>query len=170
MAFTPVKNVRIGSLAEGAVVQLRLGKAAVKSPDDVTIEAKLVSKKEEGEKSLVSFEETSGDGTVSETVVWKFPGAAWRAGTSYVSLVGIDESTFTIQKPASPIETDAIETAIALVTKQAEDVYGAPELVALLKEVSTGTRINTKVKVLADALAKKLVAELESLPDPEPAA
>lgn len=165
MSFTPVKNVRIRSLTEGAVAQLRLGKAAVKSADDVTVEAKLVRHFDEGEKSLVVFETTGDDGEAAETVISRFPGAPWRTGTQYVSLVGVDESTFTIQKAASPIQTDAIGEAIALVTKEAEDVYGAKQLIDLLAEIKDGKRINTVIKALANRLANKLIDELSTLPD-----
>lgn len=165
MSFSQVKNVRIKSLTPGAVVQLRFGKAAVKSQDDTTITAKLVRHYEEGEKSLVVFEETDEAGVASETTISRFPGAPWRQNTQYVSLVGVDESTFTIVKAASPIQTDAIAAAIKLVEANADDVYGAEQLVALLNEVKDGKRINTEVKALANKLANKLVDELTNLPD-----
>lgn len=169
MGFSPVKNVRIKSLTEGAVVQLRLGKAAVKSDDDVTVTAKLVKQYDEGEKSLVVFEETGADGTTSETVISRFPGAPWRAGNQYVSLSAVDESTFTIVKAASPIQTDAIGEAIKLIEAEAEDVYGADQLVALLTQIKDGKRVNTEIKALATRLANKLVDELSSMPEGSPA-
>ena len=165
MSFSPVKNVRIKSLTPGAVVQLRFGKAAVKSDDDKTVVAKLLSHSEEGEKSIVVFQETDADGNNTETVVSRFPGAPWRYGSSYVSLVGVDESTFTIVKAASPITTDAITEAVALVTKEADDVYAPQQLIALLTQIQSGKRVNTEIKSLANQLAVKLVEELSSLPD-----
>ena len=165
MSFSPVKNVRIKSLTPGAVVQLRFGKAAVKSDDDKTVVAKLLSHSEEGEKSVVVFQETDADGNNTETVVSRFPGAPWRYGSSYVSLTGVDESTFTIVKAASPITTDAITEAITLVTKEADDVFASQQLIALLTQIQNGKRVNTEIKALANQLAKKLVDELSSLPD-----
>lgn len=169
MSFSPVKNVRIKSLTPGAVVQLRIGKSAVKSPDDVVVTAKLLSHGSEGEKALVVFEETRADGTSSETTITRYPGAAWRADASYVSLVAVDESTFTIQKAASPVATDSIGDAIKLVQANADDVYGAEQLVNLLTEIQTGKRINAGVKDLANQFAVKVAEELSSLPDAEPA-
>lgn len=168
MSFSPVKNVRIKSLTPGAVVQLRFGKAAVKSTDDVVTTAKLVRHFDEGEKSLVVFEEVGADGATSETTISRFPGAPWRAVNQYVSLVGVDESTFTIQKAASPIATDAIGDALKLIAANADDVYGADQLVALLTEIQTGKRINTDVKALANRFAVKVSDELANLPDAEP--
>lgn len=168
MSFTPVKNVRIKSLTVGAVVQLRFGKAAVKSDDDIINEAKLLSSREEGEKSLVVFEETDKDGVVSETTISRFPGAPWRSGTSYyVSLVAVDPSTFTIQKAASPIATDAIGEAIKLIEIEKKDIFAADLLIALLLEIKDGKRINTEVKAKANMFANKIVDELSSLPDAE---
>lgn len=164
MSFSPVKNVRIKSLTPDATVQLRFGKAAVRSDDDVTVEAKLVRHYDEGEKSLVVFNEIGADGAVTETTISRFPGAPWRAGTQYVSLVGVDESTFTIQKATSPIQTDAIGEAIKLIQRESEDVYGVEQLVALLSEIQTGKRVNTQIKALATRLANRLVDELSSLP------
>jgi len=164
MSFSPVKNVRIKSLTPGAVVQLRLGKAAVKSQDDTTIEAKVVSHSEKGDLALVTFEEKDGDGNTSETTISRFPGAAWRSGTQYVSLVGVDESTFTIVKAASPIATDAIGEAIKLIEAEREDVYAADLLVELFTEIKDGKRINVEVKAKANRLAARLVSELSSLP------
>jgi hypothetical protein len=170
MSFSPVKNVRIKSLTPGAVVQLRIGKSAVKSPDDVVVTAKLLSHGSEGEKALVVFEETRADGTSSQTTITRYPGAAWRAdSSSYVSLVAVDESTFTIQKAVSPVATDSIGDAIKLVQVNADDVYGAEQLVALLTEIQTGKRINAGVKDLANQFAVKVAEELASLPDAEPA-
>lgn len=163
--LTPVKNVRIGSVKEGAVVQLRLGKAAVKDDADVFVTAKLKAHLKEDEKSLVVFEETDADGNVSETTISKFPGAAWRSGNQYVSLAAVDESTTTLVKAASPIPTEAIGKAIQLITKESDDVYGAEQLIALLTEIRDGKRINTKVKDLANRLAAKMVDELSNLPD-----
>jgi hypothetical protein len=165
MSFSPVKNVRIKSLTPGAVVQLRFGKAAVKSDDDKTVVAKLLSHSEEGEKSIVVFQETDADGNATETVVSRFPGAPWRFGSSYVSLVGVDESTYTIVKAASPIATDAIAEAIALINKEADDVYAPEQLISLLTQIQSGKRVNTEIKALANQLAVKLVEELSSLPD-----
>src|SRR5690349_19460081 len=165
MSFSAVRNVRIKSLTPGAVVQLRFGKAAVKSDEDTTVEAKLIRQYEEGEKSLVVFEETDKDGNTSETVISRFPGAPWRAGASYVSLVAVDEATYTIVKAASPIATDAIGEAIALVQKEAQDVWGAEQLIALLAEIKDGKRVNTSIKALANQLANKLVDELSNLPE-----
>jgi hypothetical protein len=165
MSFTPVKNVRIGSLTEGALVKLRLGKAAVKSADDVVVEAKLVRHYEEGEKSLVVFTETNADGVASELVISRFPRAPWMAGAQYVSLLSVDESTFTLQKAASPVSTDAIVEAIKLIETESEDVYGAEQLVALLTQIKDGPRVNTATKALANQLANKLVDELSNLPD-----
>jgi hypothetical protein len=164
MGFSPVRNVRIKSLTPDALVQLRLGKAAVKSADDVVVVAKLIRHEEEGEKSLAVFEETDGDGNVSETTISRFPGAPWRQGNQYVSLVGVDESTFTIQRAANPIQLDAIGEAIKLIQTEADDVYGAEQLIALLNEIQTGKRINTEVKASANRLAVKLVEELSQLP------
>lgn len=164
MSFSPVKNVRIKSLTPGAVVQLRLGKAAVKSADDTIIEAKVLSHSEEGEKSLVTFEEKDGDGNTTETTISRFPGAPWRSGTQYVSLVGVDESTFTIVKAASPIQTDAIGEAIKLIAAEADDVYGAELLIDLFTEIKDGKRINVEVKAKANRLAARLVHELSNLP------
>jgi hypothetical protein len=165
MSFSPVKNVRIKSLTPGAVVQLRFGKAAVKSDDDKTVVAKLLSHSEEGEKSIVVFQETDADGNTSETVISRFPGAPWRYGSSYVSLTGVDESTFTIVKAASPITTDAITDAIALINKELDDVFAAEQLIALLAEIKDGKRVNTKIKSLANQLAVRLVDELTNLPE-----
>lgn len=165
MSFSPVKNVRIKSLTPGAVVQLRLGKAAVKSEDDVTVAAKLLRHYDEGEKSLVLFEVPNADGSgTSELTISRFPGAPWRSGSQYVSLVGVDESTFTIVKAASPIATDVIGDAISLVTKEAEDVYAPEQLVALLTQIKDGKRVNTEIKSLANKLAHALVSELSNLP------
>lgn len=165
MSFSQVKNVRIKSLTPGAVVQLRLGKAAVRSDDDTIITAKLVSHGDAGDKDVVTFEETNASGEVSETVISRFPGAAWRSGTSYVSLVAVDESTHTIQKAASPIQTNAIDEAIKLITAESDDVYAAEQLVSLLTKIKDGTRVNTEVKALANRFAAKIVDELNSLPD-----
>jgi len=164
MSFSPVKNVRIKSLTPGAVVQLRLGKAAVKSADDTTIEAKVISHSEKGDLALVTFEEKDADGYATETTISRFPGAAWRSGTQYVSLVGVDESTFTIVKAASPIATDAIGEAIKLIEAEREDVYAAELLVELFTEIKDGKRINVEVKAKANRLAARLVSELSSLP------
>jgi len=160
MSFSPVKNVRIKSLTEGAVVQLRLGKAAVKSGDDTTISAKVLRHYDEGEKSLVVFEAVNADGTVGELTISRFPGAPWRAETRYVSLTHVDESTFTIQKAASPIQTDVIGEAIKLIDAVKDDVYAADQLIALLEEIQNGKRVNTEIKALATRLANKLVDEL----------
>jgi len=165
MSFSPVKNVRIMSLTEGAVVQLRFGKAAVRSDDDKIFEAKLDRKYTENEKDIVVFKETDGDGNETETRISRFPGAAWRSENAYVSLVAVDESTFTVAKPATPIATDVIADAIKLVEAAADDVFGAEQLVALLTEVQTGKRINTGIKDLATKLAHKLIEELSSEPD-----
>lgn len=165
--LTPVKNVRIKSVTEGAVVQLRLGKAAVKDDADVFVTAKLKAHLEEGEKSLVVFEETDADGNVSETTISRFPGAPWKTGNQYVSLVAVDESTFTPQKASAPIQTDAIGKAIQLIGKEMDDVYAAEQLIALLNEIQTGKRVNTGIKALANQLAAKLVDELSNLPDPD---
>jgi hypothetical protein len=170
MSFSPVRNVRIKSLTPGAVVQLRLGKAAVKSPDDVTIEAKLTRHYDEGEKFFAVFEVTGADGAKTETTISRFPGATWRQENKYVSLISVDESTFTIQKAASPIQTDAIAEAVRLIEAESEDVYGAEQLVALLSYVQSGSRVNTEIKALANRLAKKLVDELSNLPAKEPVA
>jgi len=164
MSFSPVKNVRIKSLTPGASVQLRFGKAAVKSQDDVVAQAKLIRHYDEGEKSLVVFEETNADGVKTETTISRFPGAPWRSGTQYVSLVGVDESTFTIIKAASPIQTDAIGEAVKFITAEFEDVYGAEQLIALLSQIKDGKRVNTEIKALANRLAVKLVDELSNLP------
>lgn len=169
MSFSPVRNVRIKSLTPGAVVQLRFGKAAVKSDDDKTVEARLLSHREEGEKSVVVFQETDADGNATETVISRFPGAPWRYGSSYVSLVAVDEATFTIQKAASPIATDAITDAITLINKEVDDVFAAEQMIALLTEIQTGKRVNTKIKALANQLAVRLVDELSNLPEKEAA-
>lgn len=169
MTFTPVKNVRISSLTVGALVQLRFGKAAVKSADDTIVEAKLIRHEDEGEKSLVVFEETNADGVKTETTISRFPNAPWKAGNQYVSLLGVDESTFTIQRAASPVTTDSIAEAIKLIERESEDVYASEQLVALLTQIQTGKRVNTEIKALADRLAKKLVDELSNLPDTQPA-
>lgn len=164
MSFSPVKNVRIKSLTENAVVQLRLGKAAVKSKDDTTTTAKLLRHYDEGEKSFVVFEETDVDGRTTELTITRFPGAPWRADNQYVSLVAVDESTFTIQKAASPIQTDVIGEAIKLIQSESEDVYASEQLVALLEHIQHGKRVNTETKALTTRLANKLVDELSSLP------
>lgn len=174
MSFTLVKNVRISSLTPGAVVQLRLGKAAVKSKDDVTTSAKLLRHAEENEKALVVFEETDSDGATSELTISRFPGAPWRtvsqSSSQYVSLVAVDESTFTIQKAASPIQTEAIDKAIKLIEAESEDVYAPEQLIALLSHIKNGKRVNTEVKSLANQLANRLVDELSALPAKEPVA
>lgn len=170
MSFSPVKNVRIKSLTPGAVVQLRLGKAAVKSADDEVVQARLVRHHDEGEKSLVVFQVAGDDGTQTETTISRFPGAPWRHNTQYVSLVGVDESTFTIQKAASPIQTDAIDEAIKLIEAEKDDVFGAEQLAALLAQIKDGKRVNTEIKALANRLAVKLVDELSNLPTEESAA
>lgn len=164
MSFSAVKNVRIKSLTPGAVVQLRLGKAAVKSDDDTIIEAKLVRHYDEGEKSLVVFEETDAEGNTSETTISRFPGAPWRLGAQYVSLVAVDESTYTVQKAASPIATDVIEQAINLVKQEADDVFGAEQLIALLTQIKDGKRVNIEIKSLTNQYSRKLVDELSNLP------
>lgn len=164
MSFSPVKNVRIKSLTSGAVVQLRLGKAAVKSEDDVTVSAKLLEHSEANEKSLAKFEMATEEGGTAELVISRFPGAPWRSGTQYVSLVAVDESTFTIQKAASPIQTDAIGEAIKLIEAEREDVYAPDQLVALLEHIQHGKRVNTEIKALATRLANRLVDELSNLP------
>lgn len=169
MSFSPVRNVRIRSLTAGALVQLRLGKAAVKSPGDVVVEAKLLRHEEVGDKSLMVFEETDADGQKSELTISRFPGAPWRADTRYVSLIAVDESTFTVRPAASPILTDAIGKAVELVTKEAEDVYGAEQLIALLNKIRDGKRVPTDIKALATQYANKLVDELSALQEPEPA-
>lgn len=165
MGFSQVKNVRIKSLTPGAVVQLRFGKAAVKSPDDTIITAKLLRQYEEGEKSLVTFLEHDVEGSLSETTITRFPGAPWRSGTQYVSLVAVDEATFTIQKAAAPIQTDAIDQAILLIAKEKDDVYAAELLIELLAKIKGGKRVNTDVKEIANRFANKLVDELSTLPD-----
>lgn len=164
MSFSPVKNVRIRSLTPGAVVQLRLGKAAVKSKDDTTTTAKLLRHYDENEKSLVVFEETDADGRTSELVISRFPGAPWRAGQQYVSLVAVDESTFTIVKAASPIQTDIIDEAIKLIEAEKDDFYAWEQAVALFTYVRTGKRVNTEIKALANRYANKIVDELSNLP------
>lgn len=164
MSFSPVKNVRIKSLTPGAVVQLRLGKAAVRSNDDIVVTAKLLRQYDEGEKSFVVFEERDTDGNASELVVSRFPNAPWRAGKQYASLVAVDEATFTIVKAAGPIKTDAIKEAVRLIRLEKEDFYAADQAVALLEYISTGNRVNTEVKSLAIQYANKIVDELSSLP------
>ena len=167
--FSTGKNVRISSLTPDTMVKLRVGKSAVKSADDVTVEAKLIRKYEEGEKSLVEFQETGADGSVSELVISRFPHAPWRTGNQFVSLLALDESTFTIQQGASPIQTDVIGDAIALIQREAEDMFAPQQLIALLAQIKDGKRVNVSVKELAIALATKLVEELSILPD-EPSA
>lgn len=172
MSFSPAKNVRIKSLTPGAVVQLRFGKAAAKSKlpnSDVIVEAKLLRHEVDGDRSLAVFEETDADGNKTETVASCFPGAQWRSGSRYVSLVAVDESTFIVQKASNPIQTEVIDRAIALVTRESEDVYGAEQLIALLTLIKDGNRINTEVKAQATRYANKLVDELSSLPDRESA-
>jgi len=169
MSFSPVKNVRIKSLTEGAVVQLRLGKAAVKNSADTVIEAKLLRHYDEGEKGLVVFQVTGADGQVSELTISHFPGAPWRAGTQYVSLISVDESTFTIQKAATPIQTDVIGEAIKLIEAERDDVYAPEQLIALLEHVQTGKRVPTEIKALTTRLANRLVDELSNLPEKQPA-
>lgn len=164
MSFSSAKNVRIKSLTPGAVVQLRVGKTANKSESDTTITAKLLRHEEDGPKSIVVFEETDSDGRTSETVISRFPGASWRLGSQYVSLLFVDESTFTIERAASPIRTEVIGEAIALISKESDDVYGAEQLIALLTEIQGGKRVNTKVKSLANKFANKVVDELGNLP------
>lgn len=169
MSFSQVKNVRIRSLTPGAVVQLRLGKAASRSNDDTLVEAKVLRHSDVGDKSLVVFEEKDADGNAAELTISKFPGANWRSGTLYVALNGVDESTFTIQKAATPIETDVIGEAIALIEKEHEDVFAPDQLVALLTEIKSGTRIPLKIKSQAVRLAHALVTELSAL-EPKQAA
>lgn len=164
MSFSAVRNLRITSLTPGASVQLRFGKAAVKNGnDDTIVEAVLERHYDEGEKSLAVFKETAADGQTSDVVISHFPGAPWRAGTAYVSLVGVDESTFTIQKAASPIQTDVIGRAIELIQQESEDVYASDQLVELLSEIKNGKRVNTVIKGMATRLANRLVNELSVL-------
>lgn len=167
MSFSPVKNVRIRSLTEGAVVQLRLGKAAVKSAADVIVSAKMAKQYDVDEKSFVVFEPIE-PGTGTQLVITRFPGAPWRSDTKYVSLVAVDESTFTIVKAASPIQTDIIGEAIKLITIEQEDVWASEQLVALLEYIQNGKRVNTEIKALATRLANRLVDELSKVQD-EPA-
>lgn len=169
MSFTPVKNVRISSLTPGAVVQLRFGKAAVKSNADATVEAKLVRHFEEGEKEMAVFETAGDDGATVETTISRFPGASWKADAKYVSLISVDESTHSLLKAASPISTDVIGQAIALIGKEADDVFGADQLAALLTLIKDGNRINTEIKAQAHRLSIKLVEELSNLPEREAA-
>lgn len=170
MSFAKVKNLRIKSLLPGAVVELRLGKAAVKTKLDVTVSAKLIRHYDNGDKLMAEFEltEPDKDGN-TELTLSRFPGAPWRSGSLYASLVGVDQSTFTIQKATSPISTEVIGKAIELVVKEREDIFGADQLIALLNEIKGGRRVNTNIKALANQLATKLVEELESLPDNPPA-
>jgi hypothetical protein len=166
MTFTPVKSgsVRISSLSPNALVQLRVGKAAVKSVDDVTVEAKVVRQYEENYQSLVVFQETDADGQVTEFSVSRFPNASWRWGKRYVSLLGVDESTFTIVRATPPtLQVDVIDEAIRLVEVNAEDVFAWVPTVDLLKEVRDGSRINAKIKEIVGRLAAKYVEELSAL-------
>jgi hypothetical protein len=130
----------------------------------VTVTAKVVAHREEGDKSLVDFQETDADGNVTQTTISRFPGAPWRSGNQYVSLVAVDESTFTVQKAASPIPTDAIAQAIEFVNREKDDVYAAEQLIALLTQIKDGKRVNTEIKALANQLAAKLTDELSNLP------
>lgn len=172
MGYTFVKGVRIKSLLPGAVVQLRLGTAAVKSQVDKTVDVKLLRQYEEGDKLLAVFEklDTEENGREAladlpgEITISRYPNAPWKFGAYYVSLIGVDESTFTIQKATSPISTDVIGEAIVLIEKEADDVYGAEQLIALLTKVQHGKRVNTEVKALATQYANKLVSELSNLP------
>jgi hypothetical protein len=164
MTFTPVKNVRISSLTPGSEVQLRLGNAAVKSPDDVTVEAKLVRHEKDGEKSVAVLQETNSDGEASDLTISRYPRAPWMAGNKYISLLGVNESTYTLQKTASPVQTDAIAKAVTLIEQEAKDVWGAEQLIALLSLIQTGKRVNSEIKGLANQLANKLVEELSNLP------
>ncbi len=167
MSFSSVKNVRIKSLTPGSVVQLRLGKTAVRSANDVVIEAKLVRHYDDGPQSFMEFEETNPDGQTSKTTISHFPGAPWKEGSRYVSLLAVDPSTFTIQQSARPVETDAIGVAIGLIEKESEDVFASEQLVALLVEIKDGKRVNTNIKSLALRLANKLVDELSALEPPK---
>lgn len=163
MSFSQVKNVRIKSLTEGAVVQLRLGKAASKHDGDMIVEAKVLRHDHKDKESLVIFEERDADGNFSELVISQYPGANWRAGALYAALHAVDESTFTIKRAASPILTDAIGEAIKLIELEYEDVFAPEQLIALLAEIQNGNRINTNIKALATMLANRLVDELSAL-------
>lgn len=171
MGFSDIKNFRIQSLTDGAVVQLRFGKAAVKNgKKDTIVEAKKLKDFKEGDKSLMVFEEHRADGSAAEPItISKFPGAAWRAGSLYVSLVGVDESTMVIQKAATPIQTDVITEAIKWIHQEYDDVFAPEQLIALLSHIQTGKRINTEVKALATQLAHKLVHDLSQLEPKEQA-
>ena len=161
MSFSPVKNVRINSLTEGAEVQLRFGKAAVRNnADDTITEAVLVAHRKEGKESFVDFEETDKDGNKSITTISRFPGAPWRAGKQYVSLVGVNESTYTVAKPATPIATNIIDEATKLIDSEREDVFAWAQLIALLSEIKDAKRVPTNIKKLATQLANQLVVEL----------
>lgn len=169
--FSPVNNVRIKSLTVGAVVQLRLGKTAVKNDkDDVIVDAKLTRNYEEGEKSIVVFEEADADGNTSELVITQFPGATWRADKQYVSLVAVDPSTYTVKKTAEPINTDVLAEAMRLVADEKDDFYAADKAIALFDYVLNGTRVGVKVKELVTQYAHAVVAELKALPPKAPAA
>lgn len=163
MSFSPVRNVRIRSLKPGSVVQLRFGRTAVRSPHDTIAVAKLLRHYDEGSQSFMEFEETSPEGEISITTISHFPGAAWKEGSRYVSLVGVDESTFTIQRAAQPVETDAIGDAIKLIEKERNDVWAPDQLIALLTQIQTGSRVPTQIKALGLRLAHALVSELSGL-------
>ncbi len=165
MGFSPVKNVRISSLTVGAVVQLRFGKAAVKSDSDKIVEAKLLRHDGEGDKAIAVFSVAGGDGSENISVS-RFPGASWKHDAKYVSLVSVDESTHTVVRP-NTVSTDVIDQAIELINKEAEDVFGAEQLAALLSLIKDGKRVNTDIKAQANRLSVKLVSELSSLPNPE---
>lgn len=171
MSFTPVKNVRIKSLTDGAVVQLRLGKAAVKSASDEVITAKVLRHEEDSntEKSSVVFQRTNDEGETSEFVISRFTGAPWRSekstGNKYVSLVAVDESTYTIVSPASPVTTEAISDAVDLVGKESDDVFAHEQLIDLLTKIQTGKRVPADIRASANRLAVKLVDELSALPE-----
>lgn len=170
MGFTPSKSVRISSLTPGAVVELRFGKSAVKHKDDSIVVAKFLRHYEEGDKSLAVFEETDADGKVSETTIYHYPSAPWKCGSQFISLLAVDESTYSIPKPTSLIQTEVFDEAIKLVELNADDVFAYAPLLDLLRTVREGKRVNSaQVKVLTNALAKKLVEELSVL-EPVPTA
>lgn len=167
MSFSKVKGVRIKSLLPGAVVELRFGKAAVRMKSDPVVQAKLIRHYEKDSKLMADFQEVGVEGSAAVTTISRFPGAAWRDEKNhYVSLVGVDESTVTLAKGAAPIATTVIGEAIEWVKSEADDVFGADQLIALLTEVKDGKRVNTKIKALAIEFATKLVSELSaSAPD-----
>lgn len=161
MGFTSVRHARIKTLQPGAVVQLRFGKTSTARKDDQIKVAKFVSFTKGDERSLAEFEETDDSGAVTVTTLTKFPNGPWLSGAKIVSLVGIDEATYDLDttKRTGPV-VDHIADAIVAITKNAQDVFAAEQLVELLTEINSGVRINRKVKSLANKFSAGVISEL----------